>query len=127
MAFMSARLAHVRTRLALPVALLALLAALLPGALHRDGLHAAGGGAIESITSGCESQHPPRFEPRLDSHRSECPGCLLQLHRAAALPAAATPLVRPPLRLDLAVAELAAPSAAPSRHASPRGPPALPG
>lgn len=125
MTWMSARLSHVRRRLALPVALLALLAALLPGALHRDGLHAAGGGAIESITSGCESQHPPRFEPRLDSHRSECPGCLLQLQRAAAVPAATAPLVRPPLRLELAATSFVAPPAAPSLHASPRGPPAL--
>ena len=125
---MSARFARARRRLAPPVALLALLAAMLPGALHRDGLHPAGAGAraIESIESGCEQQHPPRFEPRLESHRSECPGCLLQLQRAAAAPAPAARLVQPPLRLDLAAAALAAPTAGPSRHTSPRGPPARP-
>ena len=121
---MSARhLAALRRRLAGPLALVALLGGVLPGVLHRDGLHGASAAAVESVVSGCEQQHPPRFEPTLSSHRIDCPGCLLQLQRgvpAMDVAVAAAPAV-------LGSRPVSAPALAPASRAgrlpAPRGPP----
>lgn len=120
-------LAGIRRRLAWPVALLALLAATLPAAVHRDGMHAAGAASLESLDSGCEQQHPPRWEAVEGRHRADCPGCLSQLQRGTAAPAVVAPFAPPAPGLAIAATANAAPSAPPSRHTSPRGPPVLPG
>jgi hypothetical protein len=106
------------------LALLALLLASFPDALHRDGLHAQRAGAVESVSSGCAEQHPPRFERLLASHQSDCPGCLLQLqHRGAPLAATALAVPSPRFRATTAPA-VVSPLGSLLRFIPPRGPPA---
>jgi hypothetical protein len=97
---LAARSRHLATLLAL----LALLLASFPDALHRDGLHAPRGVAVESVASDCAQQHPPRFETRRTVQHRECPGCLLQLQQrvapAAEAVAAAPVLAAPHATVD---------------------------
>jgi hypothetical protein len=113
-----------RRRIAPLVALAALLAGALPGTLHRDALHASRMAGVESVVEGCGQQHPPRFEPRLGSHRVDCPACLLQLQRACAPTARIAGLGPTAPGQRLAVFASLALAGERFLLASPRGPPA---
>jgi hypothetical protein len=114
----------VTRRLALVTALLALLLASFPDALHREELHAGSAGAVETIASDCAQQHPPRFEARRAVHQRDCPGCLAQLQQRAT-PAAEVVAAAPVLATAAAVVDpIGGGDHDRYRPSSPRAPPA---